>query len=52
MDTTKLFTNGDSNEFDAAVVDLMEKNKTLAEEIRNLKIEQESQAISLCEVIE
>ena len=39
MDTTKLFTNGDSNEFDGAIVDLMEKNRAQAEEIRNLKLE-------------
>ena len=31
---------------------MMEKNGTLAEEVRNLKIEQESQAIFLYEVIE
>ena len=51
IDTTKLFENGNSNEFDATVVDLMEKNRTIAEEIKNLKIEQESQAIFLCEMI-
>ena len=50
MDTTKLFANGDSNQFDAVVEDLMEKNRTQVEEIRNLKLEQESQAIFLCEV--
>ena len=50
MDTTKLFANGDSNEFNTTVVDLMEKNRAQAEEIRNLKLEQESQAILLCEV--
>ena len=37
MDTTKLFANGDSNEFDAIVADLMEKNKIQAKEINNLK---------------
>lgn len=52
MDTTKIFANADSNEFDAAVTNLMEKNRTLAKEIRNIKIEQESQAILLCEVTE
>ena len=52
IDTTKLFANGDSNEFDVAVEDLMEKNRTLAKEIKNLKIEQESQALLLCEVTE
>ena len=50
IDTTKFFTNEDRNEFDAAIVDLMEKNRAQAEEIRNLKIEQESQAMMLCEV--
>ena len=50
MDTTKLFANGDSNEFDAAIVDLMEKNRAQAEEIINLKLEKELQAILLCEV--
>ena len=50
IDTTKIFANGDSKEFDLAIVDLMEKNKSQAEETRNLKIEQESQAMMLCEV--
>ena len=31
---------------------MMEKNRVQAEEIRNLKIEQESQAMMLCEVTE
>ena len=52
IDTTKLFVYGDSNEFDATVTDLMEKNRFQAEEIRNLKLEKESQAILLCEVTE
>ena len=47
-----MFTNGNSNEFDATIVHLMEKNRAQAEEIRNLKLEQESQAILLCEVTE
>ena len=50
IETTNLFTNGDSNEFDTAIVDLTEKNRVKVEEIRNLKIEQESQAMMLCEV--
>ena len=50
IDTTKVFANGDSKEFDVAIADLMEKNRAQAEEIRNLKIEQESQAMMLCEV--
>ena len=52
MDTTELFVNRNSNEFDVAIIDLIEMNRTLAEEIINLKIEQESQAILLCEVTE
>ena len=52
IDTTNLFSNGDSNEFDVAVADLMEKNRAQAEKIRNLKLEKESQAILLCEVTE
>ena len=52
IDTTKVFANGDTQEFDAVIVDLMEKNRAQAEEIRSLKIEQESQAMMLCEIIE
>ena len=52
IDTTKFFASGDSNEFDATITDLMEKNKAQAEEIRTLKIEQEPQAMTLCEVTE
>ena len=50
--TTKFFANGDSNEFNVAILDLMENNRAQAEEIRNLKIEQESQAMMLCEMTE
>ena len=52
IDTTKLFANGNSSEFDVAIVNLMENNKVQAKKIRNLKMEQESQAILLCEVTE
>ena len=52
IDTTKVFSNGDTQEFDAAIVDLMEKNRSQAEEIRSLKFEQESQAMMLCEITE
>lgn len=52
IDTTKLFANGDTKEFDAAIVELMEKNKVEADEIRSLKMEHESQAIMLCEITE
>ena len=52
IDTTKVFANGDTKELDAAIEELMEMNRSQAEEIRTFKIEQESQAIMLCEVIE
>ena len=52
IDTSKIFSNGDTKEFDATIVDLMENNSVQAEEIRSLKIEQESQAMMLCEVTE
>ena len=52
IDTTKLFSNGDSNEFDVIVVSLMENIRVQAEEIRNLKLEKESQTILLCVAIE
>ena len=48
--TTKLFREGNSSELDAAIADLMKKNRAQDKEIRNLKLEQESQAIMLCEV--
>ena len=48
IDTTKLFADGDSNEFDTVVADPMEKNRIQAKEIKNLKLEQKSQAILLC----
>ena len=50
IDTTQVFSNGDSKEFDIAIVELMEKNRIQAEEIRSLKIEHESQAMMLCEI--
>ena len=49
IDTTKLFANGDTKEFNAAIEELMETNRAQAEEIRTLKLEQESHAIMLCE---
>ena len=36
IDTTKLFTEGNSSEFDATIVDLMEKNRAQAKEIKIL----------------
>ena len=50
IDTSKVFSNGDSKEFDAAIADLMEKNRAQAKEIRSLKIEKESHAMMLYEV--
>ena len=50
IDTTKVFSNGDTQEFEVAIVDMMERNRAQAEEIRSLKIEQESQAMMLCEI--
>ena len=52
IDMTQVFSNGDSKEFDATIVELMEKNRAQGEEIRLLKLEQESQATMLCEVTE
>jgi cellular nucleic acid-binding protein len=52
IDTTGLFSNGDTKEFDAAIAELMETNRAQAEEIRTLKLEQESNAIMLCEANE
>ena len=50
IDTTKVFANRDSKEFDVVVEELMERNRAQVEEIRSLKIEQESQAMMLCEI--
>ena len=50
IDTTKVFANSDTEEFDAAIAELMEMKRVKAEEIRTLKLEQESQAMMLCEV--
>ena len=38
MGTTKIFSNGDSNEFDALVTDLMENNRAQAKETKNLML--------------
>ena len=40
IDTIQVFANGDSKEFDAAIAELMEKNRTQVEYIRSLKMEQ------------
>ena len=50
IDTRKVFSNGDTKEFDVAIEDLIEKNRSQVEEIRSLKIEQESQAMMLSEI--
>ena len=52
IDTTKVFSNGDIKDFDAEIAELMETNRAQAKEIRTLNLEQESQAIMLCEVTE
>ena len=52
IDTTKVFPKGNSKEFDATIVELMEKNIIQAEEIISLKIEHESQAMMLSEITE
>lgn len=52
IDTTQVFTKGYSKEFDAAIAELMEKNRVQAEEIRFLKMEHESHAMILCEITE
>ena len=41
IDTTQVFSNGDSKDFDVVIVELMEKNRAQEEEIRSLKMEQE-----------
>ena len=50
MDTTKVFANGDTQEFESAITNFMEKNRAQEKERRSLKIEQESQAMMLCEI--
>ena len=47
-----MFSNGDSKESNVAIEKLMEKNRAQVEEIRSLQIEQESQAMILCEITE
>ena len=51
-DTTELFIDWNSSEFDAAVANLIKKNGALIEDVRNIKIEQEVQLVFLCEVID
>ena len=52
IDTTKVFANGDTKEFDVAIAELVEKNRAPVEEIRSLKIEKVPQAMMLCEITE
>ena len=52
INTKKMFSNGDTQEFEAEIADLMERNRAQVEEIRSLKIEQETQAMFLCEITE
>ena len=42
IETTQVFAKGDSKEFDAEIVEIMEKKRVQAEEIRSLKIEHKS----------
>ena len=48
----KVFSNEYSKDFVVEIVELMEKNIAQVEKIRILKLEQESQAIILCEATE
>ena len=50
--TVGLFVDKNSNEFDVAIVDLIKKNITLNEKVRNLKREQETQSTLLRETTE
>ena len=50
IDTTKLFSKGDSKEFDEEITKLMEKNRVQEEEIKYLKMEHESQVMMICEI--
>ncbi len=52
IDTKKLFADGNSYELYAVIAKLMDRNRAQVKEIKNLKLEQESQKILLCEVIE
>ena len=52
INTTKVFSKGDSKEFDATIEKVMEKNRIQVEKIRSLKKEHESQAMMLCEITE
>ena len=40
IDTTQVFSNGESKEFDVAIEEFMEKIRAQEEEIKSLKIEQ------------
>ena len=46
------YLEGNSNEANEAIKELLEKNGTLQEEVRKLKREQEIQSIRFCEVLE
>ena len=47
-----IYQDKNSDEVDAIIIDLLEKNLTLHEEVRKLKREQEIQLVRLCEVLE
>ena len=46
------FPSSSSDEANKAIKELLEKNGSLQEEVRNLKREQEIQSIRLCEILE
>ena len=46
------YLEGNSNEANEAIKELLEKNGTLHEGVRKLKREQEIQSVRLCEVLE
>ena len=48
-DTTRLFDEQNSSEYDANIVYILEKNSALSEEVKNLKRKHEIQSVRLCE---
>lgn len=51
-DTSELFIDGNSSEFNVVIAGLMKKNGALTQEVKNLKMEQGVQLVLLCEVSE
>ena len=52
VDVKDLFNSGNTSDSDATIIDLLEKNKFLSKEFRELTREQEIQSVRLCEVTE